>query len=393
MPAQNEHPPEEVPLAQALSDGSDAPRSLLGDKLRLRKWLAAHPSCEYPIAFTVAVFHAAGVAADNVPPGTSIEKYAGLLFRGLWRNGSLPNCKRDRIMSRKTNWNFVQFAGTTVDTGAMATLLGCFDQMTADDRQLIDGCITSARISTTEELAAMRTLVNAITMFPLAYHALGATTPWTTIAAEEGLKTLLARLLHAAKAGALIVADAEFDLDYGGLQEEAEDDDREEEEEVAAAAVEGHDVRNPFGGLRAASGRFATAAAVAAQVAEAVARHRELDSPTDRLASALFDLGGFNAADRDAFKKLGKLDSIGVHGACGARSTRKSQQQVDLLMSAVAQAAATVGRPASVIMATRTAGPRAQAVLGEGEEVRAKVVAGEHVLSTIVEAYWRRRAT
>jgi hypothetical protein len=30
------------------------------------------------------------------------------------------------------------------------------------------------------------------------------------------------------------------------------------------------------------------------------------------LASAFFDLQGFNAADRDAFKPLGKLGSIGV---------------------------------------------------------------------------------
>ena len=355
MPDRNEHPPEEVArLAQVLSGGFAAPRSLLGDKLRLQKWLAAHPSCEYPIVFSIAVFHAAGVATDNLPPGTSIEKYAGLLFRGMWRNGSLPNCKPDRV--RSTNlvnaWSFVQFAGTTVGTHAMATLLSCIDHMTAVDRRLIDGCIASAIISTAEELAAMNTLVKSITLFPLAYDALRTTTPWATVAAEEGLKTLLASLLHAARAGALIVSDMEFDLDYGGLQTEVDDDEEEEKNAAAAAAppvVEqreenGDHSSNPFGGLRAASGRFATAEAVAAQVAEYFARHRELESPTDRLASALFDLHGFNAADRDAFKKLDTLGSIGAKGACGARSVRKSQQQIDLLMSAVTQAAATPAR-------------------------------------------------
>ena len=199
----------------------------------------------------------------------------------------------------------------------------------------------------------MNTLVKSITLFPLAYDALRTTTPWATVAAEEGLKTLLASLLHAARAGALFVSDMEFDLDYGGLQEEADDDEEEEKDAAAAAAappvVEQREEdcdhsSNPFGGLRAASGRFATAEAVAAQVAEYSARHRELESPTDRLASALFDLHGFNAADRDAFKKLDTLGSIGAKGACGARSVRKSQQQIDLLMSAVTQAAATPAR-------------------------------------------------
>jgi hypothetical protein len=287
MPDRNEHPPEEVArLAQVLSGGFAAPRSLRGDKLRLQKWLAAHPSCEYPIAFSIAVFHAAGVATDNLPPGTSIEKYAGLLFRGLWRNGSLPNCKPDRVMSTNSGkaWSFVQFAGTTVGTHAMATLLSCIDHMTAVHRRLIDGCIAGAIISTAEELAAMNTLVKSITLFPLAYDALRTTTPWATVAAEEGLKTLLASLLHAARAGALIVSDMEFDLDYGGLREEADDDEAEEKDAAAAAAplvVEQREEdcdhsSDPFGGLRAASGRFATAEAVAAQVAEYFARHREL---------------------------------------------------------------------------------------------------------------------
>ena len=201
MPIRNPDPPSRIPLEQTLDHGG--PQKTERDKLRLRRWLAAHPSCPYPIAYSVALHHALGI--------TDVH-YAGALFQRLSRSGLPENCTTERFYLKAVatkNFRFVRLGpldeGLPVRAVFMASLLHCVDQLRVDQHRLVDGCIVKGVATTEDEKAAMGALVFHLAAFPQAYDALRTSTAWATIAAEEDCATLLACLLKAAQAGALIV--------------------------------------------------------------------------------------------------------------------------------------------------------------------------------------------
>ena len=84
------------PLA-GLTGPGPPPRNRECDILRLRLWLAEHPSCVYPIAYTAALFHAVGVATGNVPSDTTIGAYAGILFKAVATTKKpIPNVRKKK---------------------------------------------------------------------------------------------------------------------------------------------------------------------------------------------------------------------------------------------------------------------------------------------------------
>ena len=84
------------PLA-GLTGPGPPPRNRVCDILRLRLWLAEHPSCGYPIAYTAALFHAVGVATGNVPSDTTIGTYAGIVFKAVATTKKpIPNVRKKK---------------------------------------------------------------------------------------------------------------------------------------------------------------------------------------------------------------------------------------------------------------------------------------------------------
>ena len=137
MPIRNPDPPSRIPLEQTLDHGG--PQKTERDKLRLRRWLAAHPSCPYPITYSVALHQALGIAD---------VQYAGALFQRLSRSGLPENCTTERFYLKAVatkNFRFVRLGpldeGLPVRAVFMASLLHCVDQLRVDQHRLVDGCI------------------------------------------------------------------------------------------------------------------------------------------------------------------------------------------------------------------------------------------------------------
>ena len=151
MPVRNPDPPSRIPLEQTLDHGG--PQKTERDKLRLRRWLAAHPSCPYPITYSVALHQALGIAD---------VQYAGALFQRLSRSGLPENCTTERFYLKAVatkNFRFVRLGpldeGLPVRAVFMASLLHCVDQLRVDQHRLVDSCIVYGVATTEDEKAAM----------------------------------------------------------------------------------------------------------------------------------------------------------------------------------------------------------------------------------------------